>query len=63
MSVEIEFSFHSFDFSRNTCCDQETSTIRTEITRQRTSQYSELSLRRGSSGVSIKKNVFFLNKI
>lgn len=51
MSIEIEFSFHSSS-SRSTCRDQETLTIQTEITRQRVSQYSEASSRRGSAGVS-----------
>lgn len=43
-------------FFRNTCREEETSNVKTEIVRQRVSQCSEPSSRRGSIGVSIGNN-------
>jgi len=54
MSVHSQFRFF-VSYSRNACRDQETHKIQTQIIRDRASQYSEPSSRRGSIGVSIVK--------
>ncbi len=44
-------------FYRNTCRNQETDNLQTDIIRNRASQYSEPSSRRGSVGVCIKDHL------
>ncbi len=46
--------------SRNACRSQETDNLQTDIIRNRASQYSEPSSRRGSVGVSIED--YFMSK-
>ncbi len=56
VNIYILLSIYYY-FFRNACRTQETTNLQTDIIRNRASQYSEPSSRRGSVGVSIKDHI------